>query len=431
MPASRRNSTPTYDVLIIGAGAAGLSAAAELGRAGRSVLVLEARERVGGRAWTVREPGIPLPIELGAEFIHGEAAVTHELLRQAGATAVDSARVQRTLEGGRLRPVDGFAEAKKSVEDISGLEKKDLSFRKFLESRSLSKRTKTFAAMMVEGFDAADPKLASARAIAEEWSGAEMGASQPRPGCGYGELLAWLAGSLDPRVKLRLQSVVHEVKWKRRSVEVRGTFLGKPFAVRGKQAIITLPVGVLQAGSVRFQPALAAKRESLRKLVSGPVVKVVLRFDSAFWEERYPEVSFFHCPGAFFPTFWNQLPRHAPFLVAWAGGPKADAHAGRPAGEVVRRALATLERLFGRRSGVESRLQNFRVQDWHADPFSRGAYSYVGVGGVGSRQALATPLADTLFFAGEATDTEQSGTVAGALESGRRAARELLKGESR
>ena len=96
---------------MIGAGAAGLSAAAELGRAGRSVLVLEARERVGGRCWTVREPGIAAPVELGAEFIHGEARITRELLRRAGMTAVDSGRIQRALEGGKLGPVDGFGEA--------------------------------------------------------------------------------------------------------------------------------------------------------------------------------------------------------------------------------------------------------------------------------------------------------------------------------
>jgi len=388
------------------------------------VLVLEARERVGGRCWTVREPGIPLPVELGAEFIHGEAAITHELLRQAGATAVDSARVQRTLENGKLVSVDGFAEAKKSVQGFSL--KKDVSFADFLKTRKLPKKTKAFAAMMVEGFDAADPKLASARSIADEWGGAEMGTSQPRPGCGYGDLLAWLAGSLDPRVKLRLQHVVREVSWKRGRVEARGAFLGKPFAVRAKQALVTLPVGVLEAGSVRFRPALREKNDALRKLASGPVVKVAMRFDSAFWEERHPEVSFFHAPGEHFPTFWNQLPRHAPTLIAWAGGPKADAHFGRPPGEVVRRALATLERLFGKRAAVESRLQNVRVQDWRADPFARGAYSYVRTGGVGAREALAAPLAATLYFAGEATDIEQSGTVAGALESGRRAARELL-----
>ena len=284
---------------------------------------------------------------------------------------------------------------------------------------------------MVEGFDAADPRVASARAIAEEWGGAEMGASQPRPAGGYGELLGWLAASLHARVRLRMQAVVREVRWSSRSVEVEGRFLGQPFRARARQAVVTLPIGVLEAGSVRFRPALRAKAGALRGLVSGPVVKAALRFDSAFWEDRYPGVGFFHSPGAAFPTFWTQQPRHAPFLIAWAGGPKADALTGRPPRAILAQAVAALERLFGKRMDVGSRLQNARVQDWRADPFSRGAYSYLRVGGTGSREALAAPLAGTLFFAGEATDTEQSGTVAGALESGKRAARELLRGESR
>ena len=92
----------TPDVIIIGAGAAGLAAADELSRKGARVLILEARERIGGRCWTRRVPGLPIPVELGAEFIHGEAKVTHALLRRAGLTAVEWVREQRASVGGRL-----------------------------------------------------------------------------------------------------------------------------------------------------------------------------------------------------------------------------------------------------------------------------------------------------------------------------------------
>ncbi|HUQ74745.1 MAG TPA: FAD-dependent oxidoreductase, partial [Burkholderiales bacterium] len=95
--------TPFPDVIVIGAGAAGLAAANELARAGRSVLVLEARERVGGRCWTRRMPGLEIPVELGAEFIHGEADVTYRMLKRAGLSAVDSVREQRYVANGRLR----------------------------------------------------------------------------------------------------------------------------------------------------------------------------------------------------------------------------------------------------------------------------------------------------------------------------------------
>src|SRR5205814_8535937 len=121
------------DVIVIGAGAAGLAAARALVRAGRSVLVLEARERVGGRCWTRRMPGLEVPVELGAEFIHGEARVTFSLLRQAGLGAVDSVREQRTIAGGRLRPMNAFAEAQRAV--AKAKVDRDVSFDRFLARR--------------------------------------------------------------------------------------------------------------------------------------------------------------------------------------------------------------------------------------------------------------------------------------------------------
>ena len=426
-----QQSDPAAEVIVIGAGAAGLAAAAELAQAGRTALVLEARERIGGRCWTRREPGLAVPIELGAEFIHGAAEVTHALLAKAGTTSVDSGRLQRFLAGGKLKAIDGFAEAQKSVRNKSALEKKDLSFEAFLSRQKLPERTRTFARMMVEGFDAADPRRASARAIAEEWGGAEMGASQPRPLGGYGPLLGWLAGSLDPAlVRIQLQSVVSAIRWASGAVEVEGRFLDRPFRARARQAVVTLPLGVLQSRSVRFVPHLKEKRKPLRALASGPVVKAALRFREAFWEKSHPGVAFFHAPGSAFPTFWAQLPMHSPVLIGWAGGPKASRLAGLGTGEVMRRATSSLEALFGR-DVVESQLQGVLVQDWQNDPCARGAYSYVLVNGEGARESLAAPLDDTLFFAGEATSVEQPGTVAGALESGTRAARELAGPDSR
>jgi monoamine oxidase len=443
MPASKRSSRPlnsgppdqSAEVIVIGAGAAGLAAAAELAQAGRTVLVLEARERIGGRCWTRREPGLAVPIELGAEFIHGAAEVTHALMSKAGTTSIDSGRLQRFLlegdkRGGKLRAGDGFAEAKKAVRQTSTLRKKDISFAAFLRGREdLSEKTKAMATLMVEGFDAADPRRASARAIAEEWGGAEMGASQPRPLGGYGPLLGWLAGSLDPAlVRIQLQTVVSEIRWKRGAVEVEGRFLDRPFRARARQAVVTLPLGVLQSRSVRFVPHLKEKQKSLRALASGPVVKAAFHFRRAFWEKKCPDVAFFHAPGSAFPTFWAQLPLHSPVLIGWAGGPKASRLAGLETREVIRRASASLEALFGPLFGsgaVESQLQAVLVQDWQKDPYALGAYSYVLVNGDGARESLAAPLDDTLFFAGEATSVEQAGTVAGALESGTRAAREL------
>jgi len=172
------------------------------------VLVLEARSRIGGRCCTRRFPGLSVPAELGAEFIHGRPQVTFDLLQRAGTTAVDSARTQRFVTEGRLRAIDAFAEAQKAMRNTAALKAKDSSFATFLSrKRGLSRRVRNFARMMVEGFDAADPSRASARAIVEEWCASPQLGAQFRPLGGYSALLGSLA-----RGDVRLQSVVREIR---------------------------------------------------------------------------------------------------------------------------------------------------------------------------------------------------------------------------
>jgi monoamine oxidase len=411
-------------LIVIGAGAAGLAAAAALVREGHSVLILEARDRVGGRCWTRRMPGLDVPVELGAEFIHGEAASTRALLAEAGIAAVDSTREQRYLERGRLRRMNAFAEAQRAVRRAPPLER-DVSFAQLLARTRVSRKTKTFARMMVQGFDAADPARVSARSILEEWGeGGSLGASQPRPQGGYGALCDWLAHSVVARgARLRLDSPVTTLMWKRGNVVVKG----RSFAFRARRAIVTLPLGVLQSNSALFKPSLDMKQAALRKLASGPVIRVAMRFHTPFWEARAPEVAFFHVPEAPFPTFWTPLPMRAPLLTAWAGGPKAARLTGSSRDALLAAALRSVGMVFGRERALKAQLDAALVQDWQADPCSRGGYSYVRVGGEGARERLAEPLDDTLYFAGEATDVEEAGTVAGALRSGERGAREVLK----
>lgn len=408
---------PQAEIIVIGAGAAGLAAAASLARAGRSVLVLEARSRIGGRCLTLRHPALDAPVELGAEFIHGRPAATVALLRKTRTKAIESTRTQRMLWQGRLVSVNAFSAARQAAQVPVT---KDTSFASYLDRQTLSARAKALATMMVQGFDAADPRKASAADIVEEWGAEAIGASQQRPVGGYGPLLDRLAGS---GARLQLQTAVREVRWRRGRVEVGGTFQGQPFRASAKRAIVTLPLGVLQSGAVRFFPALNEKKFALAKLASGPVIRVALVFASRFWEKRCADVAFFHSPQAPFPTFWTPLPMRAPLLTAWAGGPKAARLAGRGSQALVHLALQTVEGVLQQ----EGSLAAAYVQDWRADPYARGGYSYVKVNGEGARGQLAAPLEATLFFAGEATNTEgESGTVGGALQSGERAAREAL-----
>jgi len=400
----------THDVIVIGAGAAGLAAAAELARAGRSVLTVEARSRIGGRCDTRRLPGISAPVELGAEFIHGRPEATLSLLNAAGIPAVDTIRTQRVLFDGKLRALDVFAEARKAMRRRPGT---DVSFQAFLSRQRLSPLTHALAKMMVQGFDAADPRDASAQAIVEEWSTA-LTASHMRPQGGYLPLLQNL------NVPVQLETVVRELRWSRGTVEVQGTLRGAPWSAAAARAVLTLPLGVLQSGAVRFTPPL---EKTLDKLASGPVIRVAMAFKQAFWEKDHPGVAFFHNPKAPFPTFWTPLPMRAPLLSAWAGGPKAEELAGESENVLLQSALKCVRSVLRR---IEEPVAFF-VQDWQADPYARGGYSYVKVGGAGARETLQRPLEKTLYFAGEATDIEQAGTVGGALASGARAAREILK----
>jgi monoamine oxidase len=434
----------SWDVVIIGAGVSGLAAAGALRGTGRSVLLLEARDRVGGRAWTRHEPDLSAPIELGAEFIHGRVPETFELLQEVGKAALDTSGAHWTLGDGKLqqRTEDLFGDIQNALEKSRALDKPDVSFAEWLSHAGqygLSAEATALARTFVEGFDAADPARVSAHFVAKEWgAGGMLDNPQFRPLGGYSSVLAALAGALDRgKLRLQLQTVVREVRWKRGSVEVDATFLDQPFRVKAARAIVTLPLGVLQApadspGAVRFMPALEAKRAALAGLAFGPVLKLSLRFRKAFWEEldggKYQDASFFHSAQTAFPTFWTTLPVRAPLLTAWIGGPKAARLSNSQMPQIIRRAMESLSKIFGDRAESDFELECAYLHNWQTDPFSRGAYSYVAVGGTNARQELAAPLEDTLFFAGEATDTQdEAATVTGALQSGARAAREVAK----
>jgi monoamine oxidase len=429
-----------FDTVIIGAGAAGLVAAAELSRHRGTACVLEARDRLGGRMFTRREPGVTLPIELGAEFIHGRSPVTLAWLTKSNTAIVDVSGDRWTLCDGKPEPAnDLFEQMKRGLSSIRR-PRKDLPFSEFLDhvaNRKLSPAARALARALVEGFDAADATRVSTWATLDEWSG-NSAADAPtfRPLGGYASLIDGLACALDAdKVQVRLSTAVHTIHWQRGRVTVEATTHGQPCSVQAKRAIITLPVGVLQlaahaSGAVRFLPD-PRKQQALAGLAPGPVIKVVMHFRKPFWEEiddgRYRDGSFFRAPGAPFRTFWSSVPLRGSLINAWAGGPNAQRLSGRNEAELTSAAIDSLQSMFGKKVRVRAMLERAYLHDWQADPFARGAYSYVIAGGTGARKALAVPVKKTLFFAGEAADTEgESGTVAGALQSGMRAARQVL-----
>ncbi len=427
------------DAIVIGAGAAGLAAARSLAGQSLRVVVVEARDRFGGRVWSAASGRSAVPAELGAEFIHGPAAETMALLREAGTAAVDTVRESWTLcAGGELRRGDDefmssariFGQALTLAND----ESVERFLRRFDDDRALRQTAET-ARAFVEGFDAADPAIASARAIADEWrSGVDFASARPLGG--YFQLFELLRMACTRAgCQILLSTAVRRISWRRGAVTVEArSGSGEALSTCARAAVVTLPVGVLRhrgdETEVVFDPELPkAKRKALASIEMGDAVKVVLLFRTAFWERirngSYRDTAFFRRAGPTFPTYWTQFPVRSELIVAWAGGPKATALKGASAAELVDLALDGLGALFGEPALVREEFEKGLVHDWGADAFARGAYSYIAVGGGNAHKALAAPLNDTLFFAGEATsDDGQAGTVNGALETGERAARE-------
>jgi monoamine oxidase len=441
---------PDADVVVAGAGAAGLAAAGALARHGLSVILVEARDRVGGRIHTRHVPGLAAPVEVGAEFVHGEAPSTLGLADAAALLAVELPDNHWWSQNAEWRNVPDFWKRIDSVRNRIGPLRRDVSFAQFLDrQRSLDPFTRTLVRSFVEGYHAAHADRISALALAAADSEQESsrGNRQFRLFDGYDRLADAMRQALDPElVDLRLSCVIDEVTWRKGDVRVRVSRLQTHAVetIRARAMVVTLPIGVLKAppgsvGAVVFDPPLAAKREALDLIGVGHVVKVILRFRRAFWDDddflgargiRNPAapVNFIHSQEGAFPTFWTSSPVRAPVMTAWAGGTAADALLAGTRDGIVDRALDSLAMLCGqRRSLIDREYVSAWTHDWQADPFSRGAYSYASVGGSNAHALLGRTLQETLFFAGEATSGDETGTVAGAIESGRRAARGIVQ----
>jgi monoamine oxidase len=432
-------------VVVIGAGAAGLAAARALHEAGVDVEILEARDRIGGRVLTLTDSHTTRAIELGAEFIHGQAPALQQLLDDAHLASADVCGTRWKATPSGLRPLTGFWERLDRAMRLLDLKStRDRSFEDVLGKKPGGRRLapeRTLARQYVEGFHAADPRLISARALAEGGSPGDDVRERrlARVVEGYDRVIAWLAGPLASRITL--SSIVTSVRWKPRHVAV-GVARRKPMTARA--AVITVPLGVLQAppdsrGAIAFEPPLRAKAPALAQLAMGAVVRVVLRLNDRFWaDERFARthaaegverMSFLHASDRDFPTWWTTYPFTAPLIVGWGGGPRARRLLEQPSSAITDAAVDALARQCGiTRRRMKSMVEAAWMHDWVHDPFARGAYSYSMVGGIDAPAALARPLAGTLFFAGEATDTEgATGTVHGAIASGQRAARQLLR----
>lgn len=434
-------------VIIIGAGVSGLAAALELARAGFEVTVLEARDRVGGRIFTAKDDAV-VPVEYGAEFIHGKPPETLKIVDDAHLALSEVPQRHWQSHHGKLIHTDEYWS---DLEDIMmGMRRvpgPDISFKEYLERYRSgdSEEARSIATTFVEGYNAARSELISVQSLIMEEAAADAidDNKQFRVLGGYCSVPErLLTQSRLLGVSVFLNSVVEQIKWSKHRVEVTAQTPLSTQRYAASRVLITLPLGVLQAapssvGGVTFEPSVAQKIDAANKLIMGSVVKLVLRFREPFWEDlaidadgarqKLDELSFIHAPGEEFPTWWTQVPVRSSLLVGWTAGTNAERLQGLGQAAIIESALESLSKVVQIPEKLTAdHLEAIYLHDWTADPFSRGAYSYVPVGNLDAQSELGKPVEDTLFFAGEATNTQgYYGTVHGAIQTGLRAAREI------
>lgn len=436
--ASENSSEQTADVLVLGAGISGLAAAHALAERGVRPLVLEARERVGGRIYSLQTGhGV---VELGAEFVHGKEAKLWELIDEAGMSTVER-------DGSMLR--ERSKEELAEDEDIEErlfdpLDKladlpQDMTFADWLASSDVPKERRMALRGYVEGFNAADAERISALSLGlqQKAEGQIQGDRAWHVRGGYSQLAIYLANRVRKLgCEIRLGCTVESARWSAGAVTVEtnsGVF-------RAPRCVVTFPLGVLQRvnreGGPKFEPEPAAITQA-RRLAMGSAERFTMIFREPWWEysnranqRALERLSFLFTFQRVPPVWWtpHPEPRALPTLTGWAGGPGAAKLVGRDAEELGREACRDLAEIFGLpEQKVRDALLTTHKHDWDLDPFSYGAYSYVLAGALDAPAAMAQPESGTLFFAGEHTDTTANwGTVHAALGTGLRAAQQVF-----
>ncbi|HKE58074.1 MAG TPA: NAD(P)/FAD-dependent oxidoreductase, partial [Pyrinomonadaceae bacterium] len=388
------------DVLIIGAGAAGLAAAHVLSDAGVRTITLEARDRIGGRIYTHFDPGTKTPIELGAEFIHGRPPDLLELIELARLPIEETAQRHFFFNGGVLIKSGDFWTKVEQLMEQMKQRLSDCSVKQYLDSLPVgeaSSQARAIAELYVEGFHGASSDrigikgLIKANEAAEGIDGDRMFSLLS----GYGSLCRWLQDQSQTKgASFQLNTTVSKLRWRERQVEAVCGAGHAEVNYTGRVAVITVPLPMLQTAhrqsdSLVFTPALPANvQRDIDTLEMGEATRIVFLFHDRFWEQhRLPGMadndslsgwSFIHNPDASLPTWWTTPSQHGPLMVGWAGGPGAAALGRQSKETVFEKAVSSLTKIFQLGEGdVRALVKQWFIHNWHTDPLSGGAYAYV------------------------------------------------------
>ena len=428
-------------VVVIGAGISGLVAARALRLAGAEVVIVEARDRIGGRTHTVDVGGTP--VDLGAAWVHdGVGAPTLPYLDAIGVEVLP-ARITDMYDGAAVldrengsypdeaagatleTAIGAFIGNAPALADTGA----NLSLAEAIEQILPDERAAVRATLgrFLSSYDGADADDVGLAAFSQFFFGVGVEDHDVFPRGGYRGLVDALATGLD----VRLSSVVRTVRSGDDGVEVVIERDGAPDVLVASHAIVTVPLGVLKADAIEFEPPLPpAKLTAIDTLGFGAFEKVVLAYDQQYWQPSESGVVIVldgeagQWQALIDMSDWYQRP----VLVAITTGTPARELAALPEAERIASVVAIVDELSG---GTAPAPVASAASNWFTDPYSRGCYSRVSRNGdaastIASITDLAAPHGRVLF-AGEATDLDALALVDGAWTSGIREAKRLLR----
>lgn len=433
------------DVVVVGAGAAGLACAQRLIGAGLEVQVLEATDRVGGRLWTDYSIGRGAPVETGALMVHGRRVATQDWARELRVNVRRLPVLQRSvffrnhlpsrlpwmaLPFHRRFGLHAVIQAGWTIpRRMRRWPAPDIPFDEFLERVRATPGARSLATFLHAHINVADPdEIGTLGTGGEEALSAEGWVHHYQLVEGYSELVRRRA--LPLRSQIRTRAIVTSIRRTDLGIRVQWNDDSIPCATRARAAVVTLPLGVLKADSVEFDPPLSEpKRRVIGRLGYGSVMETILRLKGGNLVKRLGDCTMlWGNTSTSFDRPFAGLRGRPEILSAFTAGREARRRSQLGDQEAVEASLAELSSFLPSDIRV-GEVDGFLIRRWPEDPWIRGGYSFLPPGvTVAERRTLAEPIEGRLFFAGEATHSGgEAASVHGAIETGYRAATEVLR----
>ncbi|MBZ0290175.1 MAG: FAD-dependent oxidoreductase, partial [Anaerolineae bacterium] len=411
-----------HHTIIIGAGAAGLAAGRTLHDAGYDILILEARDRIGGRVWT-DHTFADFPVELGAEFIHGEHAATHDLVRQAGLHTIPVVRMDNLWWAEPGQPavhrdklpepirdiIDGLL---RDYHDMPDHVKTSMTLGEYLRRRFWDDEALKIADVLLAQTCCARIDTLSCQDLIREMRADHAGSEEFRIEEGYAALFDWYSRELP----IQLNTPVNRIRWTKDGVMV----MANKQIFMAEKCIITVPTSVIW--KIRFDPDLSRETQgAIASLSIEPATKLIYRFREPLWDESLTFMAHTGVTARWWTPGYGR--KNSGVIACYITAGRAYGIDEMVASDALEFGLKDLCRLLGLpATKLRHELVSGKRVSWAQDPYALGGYAHAGAAAVYERPTLAQPEGGVLFFAGEATayDTNPQ-TVHGALESGWRA----------